>query len=210
MHQEQEKKIDQLNKKLKWYAENQQLLDRDSHALKVKDTEIAQLKQRIQQLNSEVHALVEIVADKVADQVTLLFVCSEWQCFWYFFFFLLLQSGAKAADAKLRTRERAADAKRIQDLERQVREMENIVKKRHPNSLPVLMWAASTAGEGDMTGKEKTQSVQFLEKRINKLEQELEAKDEEEKRSVRVLEQKYNAMKVCTKDYSSKYTSKMT
>lgn len=75
--------------------------------------------------------------------------------------------------------------------------MENILRKRHPNSLPVLMWAASTAPDTDTSNK--SASVQFLESRIKKLETELGEKDEDEKRSLRGLEQKYNAMKVsCT------------
>lgn len=67
------------------------------------------------------------------------------------------------------------------------------MRKRHPNSLPVLMWAASTAPDGEIP---KIPSVQFLEQRIKKLEAEAEQKDDEGKRSIRLLEQKYNAMKV--------------
>ena len=89
-------------------------------------------------------------------------------------------------------KERNSDSKKIQDLQRQVREMENILRKRNPNSLPVLMWAASSAPEPE--GK-KTPSVEHLENRIKKLESELDEKDEESKRSLRVMEQKYNAMK---------------
>ena len=72
--------------------------------------------------------------------------------------------------------------------------MEGIIKKRHPNSLPVLMWAAANAVS--TSGGGKPASVTFLEERIKKLEQEADYKDEEAKRSIRVLEQKYNAMKV--------------
>jgi protein QN1 len=72
--------------------------------------------------------------------------------------------------------------------------MENIIKKRHPNSLPALMWAASSIP--DNVGENKTPSVQYLEDRMKKLEKQLEEKDEEAKRSLRALEQKYNSMKV--------------
>ena len=109
------------------------------------------------------------------------------------FYYLSHQAGRKQLEVKTRAKERAADAKRIQDLERQVREMENIVRKRHPNSLPVLMWAASTAKDQDL---QKLPSVHYLEDRIKKLEAEAEDRDEEGKRSLRLLEQKYNAMKV--------------
>ena len=72
--------------------------------------------------------------------------------------------------------------------------MEGIIRKRHPNSLPVLMWAASNTP--DQTQTSSSLSSQFLENRIKKLEKELEEKDEEGKKGIRVLEQKYNAMKV--------------
>lgn|SRR6218665_1110840 len=71
----------------------------------------------------------------------------------------------------------------------QVREMETILKKRHPNSLPVLMWAAASIPEGTVA---KPQSVEYLEGRIRKLESQLEEQDELGGRSTRALEQKYN------------------
>lgn len=67
------------------------------------------------------------------------------------------------------------------------------MRKRHPNSLPVLMWAASTAQDAKDA---KTPSVLFLEKQIGKLQNDVDSKDEEAKRSLRGIEQKYNAMKV--------------
>ena len=71
--------------------------------------------------------------------------------------------------------------------------MESIVRKRHPNSLPVLMWAAAAAPDAET---EKSLSVVFLEKQMKKLEEELEVKDGDAERTIRVLEQKYNVMKV--------------
>ena len=103
------------------------------------------------------------------------------------------QHGRRQAEAKARMKERNTDSKKIQDLQRQVREMENILRKRNPNSLPVLMWAASSAPEPE--GK-KPLSVEHLENRIRKLGAELEEKDEESKKSLRVVEQRYNSMKV--------------
>jgi protein QN1 len=71
--------------------------------------------------------------------------------------------------------------------------METILRKRHPNSLPMLMWAASNASDAD---EKKAPSVVYLEKRILKLEKELEEKDDEAKKGLRLMEQKYNVMKV--------------
>jgi len=72
--------------------------------------------------------------------------------------------------------------------------MENIIRKRHPNSLPALIWAAASVPEDAAA---KPQSVEYLEGRIRKLECDIELKDEEAKRSMRALEQKYNSVKVC-------------
>ena len=72
--------------------------------------------------------------------------------------------------------------------------MEGILRKRNPNSLPVLMWAASNA-PADNT--QKPASVEFLEKRVAKLEAELDTKDDDSKKSLRAMEQKFNAIKVC-------------
>ena len=72
--------------------------------------------------------------------------------------------------------------------------MENIIRKRHPNSLPALIWAAASVPDDGAAGK--PQSVDFLEGRIRKLESDVELKDDEAKRSMRALEQKYTSMKV--------------
>ena len=59
------------------------------------------------------------------------------------------------------------------------------------------MWAANAALEPDgKEGPKKALSTDFLEKRCKKLEAELDTKDEEAKQSLRVMEQKYNNMKV--------------
>ena len=56
--QELEKKhteeLEKLNRKLKWYAENQELLDKGIKTIKTKDEEIQKLKGRIEELQTEV------------------------------------------------------------------------------------------------------------------------------------------------------------
>ena len=74
--------------------------------------------------------------------------------------------------------------------------MEEIIKRRYPNSLPALIYASASA-PGDTRvyePPEKSTADQFLEKRIKKLEQELEEKDAETARKIRTVEQRYNAM----------------
>uniref|UniRef100_A0A8I3W7X6 Centrosomal protein of 162 kDa n=1 Tax=Callithrix jacchus TaxID=9483 RepID=A0A8I3W7X6_CALJA len=73
----------------------------------------------------------------------------------------------------------------------QVKEMEGILKRRYPNSLPALILAASAAG--DTVDKN---TVEFMEKRIKKLEADLEGKDEDAKKSLRTMEQQFQKMKI--------------
>jgi len=52
--EEYRKEIEGLQKKLRWYAENQELLDKDSAQLKQKDVEISQLTEKLHQLKTDV------------------------------------------------------------------------------------------------------------------------------------------------------------
>jgi len=52
--EEHRKEMEGLQKKLKWYAENQQWLDKDSARLRQKDAEIAHLTEKLQQLRTDV------------------------------------------------------------------------------------------------------------------------------------------------------------
>lgn len=58
LSQELQKKHNQeterLQKKLRWYAENQELLDRDAAALKEKDAELKRLQLQLQLLQTDV------------------------------------------------------------------------------------------------------------------------------------------------------------
>ncbi|XP_006870730.1 PREDICTED: centrosomal protein of 162 kDa [Chrysochloris asiatica] len=145
--------ISRLQKRLQWYAENQELLDKDAARLKEANEEIEKLKLEVEKLKTE--------------------------------------SGNPSLQQKIRLKDRAADAKKIQDLQRQVKEMEGILKRRYPNSLPALIMAASAAGD---TVSRNT--VEFMEKRIKKLEADLEGKDEEAKKSLRTMEQQFQKMKI--------------
>ncbi len=49
-----EQEVERLSRKLKWYAENQQLLDKDSDELREKNLEIKALKEKVEFLESEV------------------------------------------------------------------------------------------------------------------------------------------------------------
>ncbi|KAJ6665778.1 hypothetical protein lerEdw1_001250 [Lerista edwardsae] len=170
MEESYKEEIGRLQKRLQWFAENQELLDKDAARLRGAKEEIDKLKREVDKLRNE--------------------------------------AGNQSAQQKKRLKDRAADAKRIQDLERQachtpvstmttVKEMEGILKRRHPNSLPALIYAAATAtSEGDGDASAKTNTVDFLEKRVKKLELELEGKDDEAKKSLRAMEQQFQKIKL--------------
>ncbi|VDI37735.1 protein QN1, partial [Mytilus galloprovincialis] len=156
------KENERISRKLKWYAENQQILDKDAKILREKEEEIAKLKVRIEELKSE--------------------------------------TGKKKEENKTRAKERANDAKKIQDLQRQVKEMEQIIRRRHPNSLPALIMTAAIASDEKPGSLERTPTVIVLENQLKKLEAELETKDEESERMLRSVEQKYHTVKLQYED----------
>ncbi|KAM6272484.1 centrosomal protein of 162 kDa isoform 3-T7 [Spheniscus humboldti] len=157
MEESYKQEITHLKRRLQWYAENQDLLDKDAARLKDAREEIEKLKLEVEKLRAE--------------------------------------AGDQCVQQKKRLRDRAADAKRIQDLERQIREMEGILKRRYPNSLPALIYAAAAAEKTDDLSA-KTNTVDFLERRIKKLETELEGKDDEAKKSLRAMEQQFQKIKI--------------
>ncbi|XP_053143125.1 centrosomal protein of 162 kDa isoform X2 [Hemicordylus capensis] len=159
MEESYKEEIGRLQKRLQWYAENQELLDKDAARLRGAKEEIDKLKLEVDKLRSE--------------------------------------AGNQSVQQKKRLKDRAADAKRIQDLERQVKEMEGILKRRYPNSLPALIYAAATAAsQGDGDASTKSNTLDFLEKRVKKLEAELEGKDDEAKKSLRAMEQQFQKIKL--------------
>ncbi|XP_078504284.1 centrosomal protein of 162 kDa isoform X2 [Lissotriton helveticus] len=155
MEESYKQEISRLNKRLQWFAENQELLDKDASRLRDASKEI-------EMLQIEVHKLK-------------------------------MEAGNRSEQQQKRLKERTGDAKRIQDLERQVKEMEAIIKKRHPNSLPALIYAAAAA---DDSSTAKPHATLFLERRIQKLESELEGKDEDAKKSLRSMEQQFQKVKI--------------
>ncbi|XP_073531755.1 centrosomal protein of 162 kDa isoform X2 [Phyllobates terribilis] len=156
MEETYKKDIARLNKRLQWFAENQDILDKDAGRLKDAYEQIESLKTQAENLRHD--------------------------------------AGNQSVQQQNRLKDRAADAKRIQDLERQVKEMEAIIKRRHPNSIPALMFAAAAVSETDEPSKSST--VGYLERRIQKLERDLEGKDEDAKKTLRSMEQNFQKVKI--------------
>ncbi|XP_048386826.1 centrosomal protein of 162 kDa isoform X5 [Stegostoma tigrinum] len=158
MEEQYKQEVQRLNKRLQWYAENQEMLDKDAARLKAANVEIEKLKEQVEKLTA--------------------------------------YSRDKNSPPEKRAKGRALEAKRIQDLERQVKEMEKIIQRRYPNSLPALIYAAASVPETDSEIAGRLHSRGFLEKRIKKLEADLEGKDEEAKKSLRVMEQQFQKVKI--------------
>lgn len=79
--------------------------------------------------------------------------------------------------------------------------MEEIIKRRYPNSLPALILAASSAPgvaqpNTDESPRKQSPSYAYLENQVKKLQSQLEERDDESSRRIRAIEQKYNAMKL--------------
>ncbi|CAJ0956137.1 unnamed protein product [Ranitomeya imitator] len=155
MEETYKKDIARLNKRLQWFAENQDILDKDAGRLKDAYEQIENLKTQVEKLRHD--------------------------------------AGYQSVQQQNRVKDRAADANRIQDLERQVKEMEAIIKRRHPNSIPALMFAAAAVSETDEPSKSST--VAYLERRIQKLERDIEGKDEDAKKTLRSMEQNFQKVK---------------
>ncbi|XP_072106366.1 centrosomal protein of 162 kDa isoform X2 [Mobula birostris] len=158
MEEQYKQEILRLNKRLQWYAENQEMLDKDAARLKAANVEIEKLKEQVEKLTAD---------SKV-------------------------RNSPPEKHAKWRTLE----AKRIQDLERQVKEMEEIIRRRYPNSLPALIYAAASIPDASLENEGKLHSRVFLEKRVKKLEADLEGKDEETKKCLRTMEQQFQKIKI--------------
>jgi len=82
------------------------------------------------------------------------------------------------------------DNKKMMDLNRQVRELERILKRKNPDSVSALILTANS--EHDKIGSEK---VKLLEERIVSLENEIKVKEDIAQRNLSELQKKFTEMK---------------
>lgn len=82
------------------------------------------------------------------------------------------------------------DAKCIQDLNRQVKEMERIIQRKHPDSVSALIVASKTESETNIMS---TRSL--LENRIKQLEQEAGLRELQSTKVFTEVQEKFNSMK---------------
>lgn len=83
------------------------------------------------------------------------------------------------------------DAKCIQDLNRQIREMERIIARKHPDSVSALIVAAKNdVSDSNLTARK------ILEDRIKSLEEEASRRDTQSSRIFLDIQDKFNQMKL--------------
>jgi protein QN1 len=83
--------------------------------------------------------------------------------------------------------------------------MDQVIRRRHPNSLPALIYAANISSKTTTSTTSKHQALSdsspkhstiFLEQKIHKLDRQLSTKDEEWERKMRSLQQKHNTLQL--------------
>ncbi|KAG7222052.1 hypothetical protein INR49_016812 [Caranx melampygus] len=108
---------------------------------------------------------------------------------------LKMEVDKRGNEQQKKAKEKTVEMKKMQNLERQVKELEQILRYKNPNSLPALMYAAASAAE-EVATKTPTSLVTLLENRIQRLESELENRDDEAKHSLRAMEQRFHSVKL--------------
>ncbi|XP_060937685.1 centrosomal protein of 162 kDa [Limanda limanda] len=153
LEEKHKEEVSGLKKKLQWFSENQELLDRDADRLKAATAQIQQLTDQVEKLKEDV--------------------------------------GKRSGEQQRKAKEKTVDTKKMQDLQRQVKDLEQILRNRNPNSLPALIYAAARAGAEEDLG-----IVALLEARIQRLDAQLESHDEEAKGGLRAMEQRFHSVKL--------------
>lgn len=77
----------------------------------------------------------------------------------------------------------------------QVKELEQILRSRNPNSIPALIYAVANADKENEASRPGSINA-LLERRVQHLEAELESHEQEAKRSLQSMEQQFQRIKV--------------
>lgn len=84
-----------------------------------------------------------------------------------------------------------ADCRRIKELEHQVNELQVAIKKRHPNSIPALIYATNDSS------KDREEIVSYLEKKVQRLESELAGRQDQVALKMEDMKGQFHEMEVC-------------
>nr|XP_057909982.1 centrosomal protein of 162 kDa isoform X2 [Doryrhamphus excisus] len=100
--------------------------------------------------------------------------------------------GKRSSVGQKKVREKPMDIKRMQDLERQVKQLEQMLRCKNP-SLSAVMYNQ----ENVATGRKSASSCinTLLERRIQRIEAEMETRDEEAKQNLKEMEQQFQKTK---------------
>ncbi|EDW82390.2 uncharacterized protein Dwil_GK25152 [Drosophila willistoni] len=98
------------------------------------------------------------------------------------------QERKRAADGKEK------DAKVIQDLQRQCREMERILMRKHPDSVSALIVASKSPGICSLNDQENLNSRKLLEQRIAQLESDAKEQDSKAQQILANVQARFNSV----------------
>lgn len=153
--------VDTLHKQLAWYVENQEIIDKSDKLVATQKEKIEQLEAQLEQRKGKGRGKNE-------------------------------KSTSKAPDALRTGISTRTDSARIKELEAQVgtlkAELEEVLRKKHPNSIPQLIRAARPP-------MEEHAAHAYMSTKIKTLESTLEEKEEEHAKRLRVLRQGFERVK---------------
>ncbi len=152
--------MDRLVAKLNWYIQNQEMVDRDAQILQDQQTKIAKLQAQLNSRGSVMEGVLSSADDAENRQ----------------------RSAGGNAETK-------RNAKKIRDLEAQVRDLEEALSRRHPDSIANLIRAVGPSESVEVRNKGREAEVRKLRKEVE------DVKDEGE-RKIRSLRQEYEKMKL--------------
>lgn len=158
--QKHKEEVAALHKQLAWYVENQEIIDKSDKLVATQQEKIEQLEAELEQAQGKGRGKAK--------------------------------SSARAASTKGTGISTRTDSARIKELEAQVgtlkAELEEVLRKKHPNSIPQLIRAARPP-------MEEHAAHAYMSTRIKTLESTLEEKEEEHAKRLRVLRQGFERVK---------------
>ncbi|GMI06756.1 hypothetical protein TrLO_g8047 [Triparma laevis f. longispina] len=153
--------IERLGGKLRWYTQNQELVDRDAAILEEQNTLIAKLRAQLNTRGGQMEDTLT-AADTVSAEH---------------------KSNANAGNVNKKW------AKKVKDLEVQVKDLQEALNRRHPDSISNLIRAIGPSESTEFRSKQSNAETK-------RLRQEVDSVKEDSERRLRSLRQEYEKMKM--------------